>query len=47
LVSEAKPALRTIENDFVQILGMALEDLVAADLAYRKAVEKGIVKSRL
>jgi ornithine cyclodeaminase/alanine dehydrogenase-like protein (mu-crystallin family) len=45
LVSGAKP---TPDDDrrttLFKSLGMALEDLVAADLAYRKAVEKGIGK---
>jgi len=43
LISEAKPAPDDDRKTTVfKSLGMALEDLVAADLAYRKAVEKGI-----
>jgi ornithine cyclodeaminase/alanine dehydrogenase-like protein (mu-crystallin family) len=45
LVSEAKPIPEDDRKTTVfKSLGMALEDLVAADLAYRKAVEKGIGK---
>jgi alanine dehydrogenase len=43
LVSEAKPAPEDErKTTLFKSLGMALEDLVAADLTYRKAVEKGI-----
>jgi ornithine cyclodeaminase/alanine dehydrogenase-like protein (mu-crystallin family) len=43
LVSEAKPA-PDVENRITvfKAVGMALEDLVAADLAYRNAIERGI-----
>ncbi len=45
LVSGAKaPPEDERRTTFFKSLGMALEDLVAADLAYRKAVEKGIGK---
>jgi ornithine cyclodeaminase/alanine dehydrogenase-like protein (mu-crystallin family) len=43
IVSGAKPAPDDdSKTTLFKSLGMALEDLVAADLAYRKAVEKGI-----
>jgi len=43
LVSEAKSAPEDErKTTLFKSLGMALEDLVAADLTYRKAVEKGI-----
>jgi ornithine cyclodeaminase/alanine dehydrogenase-like protein (mu-crystallin family) len=44
LVSEAKPAPDDRKTTVFKSLGMALEDLVAADLAYRTAVEKGVGK---
>ncbi len=45
LVSGAKPTPDDAgKTTLFKSLGMALEDLVAADLAYRKAVEKGIGK---
>ena len=45
LVSESKPVPEDERKTTVfKSLGMALEDLVAADLTYRKAVEKGIGK---
>jgi ornithine cyclodeaminase/alanine dehydrogenase-like protein (mu-crystallin family) len=45
LVSEEKPIPDDDRKTTVfKSLGMALEDLVAADLAYRKAVEKGVGK---
>ena len=45
IVSGAKtPPEDARQTTFFKSLGMALEDLVAADLAYRKAVEKGIGK---
>ena len=43
IVSGAKPAPDDdSKTTLFKSLGMALEDLVAADLAYRKAVEKGL-----
>jgi ornithine cyclodeaminase/alanine dehydrogenase-like protein (mu-crystallin family) len=43
LVSEAKPAPEVDNRITVfKSVGMAMEDLVAADLAYRKAIELGI-----
>jgi len=47
LVSEAKPAPDDAKTTFFKSVGMALEDLVAADLAYRRAVEKGVGKEVL
>src|SRR4051812_5175619 len=44
LVSEAKASPDESKTTVFKSLGMALEDLVAADLAYRKAVEKGVGK---
>ncbi len=44
LVSEAKAIPDDGKTTVFKSLGMALEDLVAADLAYRKAVEKGVGK---
>jgi ornithine cyclodeaminase/alanine dehydrogenase-like protein (mu-crystallin family) len=42
LVSGAKPAPEETGITLFKSLGMALEDLVAANLAYRKAIDKGI-----